>query len=165
MQKNVKKFKIKKFQRVTEANGLLLVITAGVPARRQQQCSASTWCSQPTAWAQQAAAHTAFPWNNYTPLLQRSKINWDETMQSRREKWIACGSREREKPEWRSQQSSELGSGRVFKQPQIVRWNCSNNTLWSWLSGRRVNCAPGSYAGVDLLGLAGLWMHLVRCSM
>lgn len=82
---------LKKFERLTESNQPLVLMTASIHARRQQ-CSASTWCTQPTAWAQQATAHTAFHEKNNTPLLQRSKIKWAETIQSRHEKWIAFGS-------------------------------------------------------------------------
>lgn len=118
---------VKKFERLAEANRPLVEMTASIHARRQQ-CSASTWCTQPTAWAQQATAHTAFPEKNNTPLLQRSKIKWAETIQSRHEKWIACRSAEKEKLEWRSQQSSEPRSRHVFKQLRIVSLNCSSNT-------------------------------------
>lgn len=90
----------KRFGRLTEANRPLVGMIASIRAR-QQPCSASTWCTQPTAWAQQATAPTASPGKKTnTPLLQRSKIKWAATIQSRHEKWITWGCMEEKKRGW-----------------------------------------------------------------
>lgn len=60
---------VEKFERVTEASRPPLLMAASIHARRQS-CSASTWCAQPNAWAQQATAHTAST-GKTTHLLSR----------------------------------------------------------------------------------------------
>lgn len=122
----------KRFERLTEANRPLVGMIASIRAR-QQPCSASTWCTLPTAWAQQATAPTASPGEktkkqHTSSTEERNKMGCNNTEPP----WKMDNGRkhggEKNGLKWRSQKRNKPPSRHVFKWLQILNLCSSNNT-------------------------------------
>lgn len=124
--------------------------------------SASTQRTQPSAWAQQATAHAAFPLEKKKSTTQSSpeeqnKMGWNNTEQA----WkMDCVWEWGERKSWNGGQS-EAKSHSLDKLYTAANCKCklSYEHLWSWL--RRVHTWDlNSEFKPWFTTVAGMWMHV-----